>query len=115
MIVLSFIFKYEYKSDVRVFALKKGAKQKLIKIGQSVLSVLIASEMKKIGHYEWRYIEDMEKAILEIKILDGKMMQIRFDCLKFDGTIPDIKKAIQSSEDAYNKLPYEYKVLWADY
>lgn len=43
------------------------------------------------------------------------MMELRFDCLKFDGTIPDIKKAIQCSEDAYNKLPYEYKVLWANY
>lgn len=30
--------------------MKKGAKEKLIQIGQSVLSVLIASEMKKLGH-----------------------------------------------------------------
>ena len=95
--------------------MKKGSKEKLIQIGQSVLNALITSEMKKIGHYEWRYIEDMEKAILQIRILDGKLMEIRFDYLKFDGAIPDIKKAIQSCEDVYKNLPYEYQVLWANY
>ena len=95
--------------------MKKGAKEKLIQIGHNVLHAVIAAEMKKLGNYEWRYIEDIEKSILEIRIIDGKKMEIRFDCLKFDGTIPDIKKAIQSCEDAYRSLPYEYKVLWANY
>ena len=111
----SFIETKRYSDSTISELLSKGYIQAKgrVKICAMAATVIETTIRKQFKYYRLSFTGDM--LILKLPMKAGKLMEIPINLLEFDGTVPDIRKAIEETEKKYDSLPKDLQMSWANF
>lgn len=86
---------------------------KICEMAATVIETTLRKQLAEFKYYGLSFTGDM--LIIRLPMKAGKLMEIPVNLLEFDGTVPDIRKALEEPEKKYDSLPKDLQMSWANF